>query len=158
MSPVSDKSMLFHHHEVWCDATCFLYFSCPVCANPLYDRAYLACDEACCKHLVAQQNIFGTEDISGATALSALLIQGDETFPKALYVANCGDTRGVLCEEIFEHPGMYEARRLTYDHKAEDSEEKIRIKKLGGSVKNGRWKWWHLYIFISSHIISYTIY
>lgn len=105
----------------------------------MYHRAYLACDEACCQELKAHEKITSIEEVSGATALSALLIQGgDVAFPKALYMANCGDTRGVMCEEIFEHPGEYTARRLTYDHKAEDEEEKIRIKKLGGSVKNGR--------------------
>mmetsp|Transcript_1901 Transcript_1901/g.3610 ORF Transcript_1901/g.3610 Transcript_1901/m.3610 type:complete len:295 (-) Transcript_1901:1297-2181(-) len=100
--------------------------------------AYLSCDEACCQHLLKTEKTIGQEDVSGATALSALLICGEETFPKALYVANCGDTRGVLCEEIFEEPGTYEAKRLSYDHKATDEDEKIRIKKLGGSVKNGR--------------------
>ena len=100
--------------------------------------AYLSCDQACCQHLKTLEKESNCEEVSGATALSALLIQGEEAFPKALYVANCGDTRCVLCEEIFQEPGRYEARRLTYDHKAEDEEEKIRIKQLGGSVKNGR--------------------
>lgn len=100
--------------------------------------AYLSCDEACCHHLKENAQSTNTVDFSGATALSALLVQGEETFPKALFVANCGDTRGVLCEEVFQQPGVYEARRLTYDHKADDPEERRRIKALGGSVKNGR--------------------
>lgn len=100
--------------------------------------AYLTCDEQCCQHLQTREKTSGLEDISGATALSALLIRGQESFPRALYVANCGDTRGVLCEEVFETPGVYEARRLTHDHKATDAEEVARIKELGGRVKNGR--------------------
>ena len=100
--------------------------------------AYLVCDEDCCKQLQENEKVTNKEDVSGATALSALLVRGKESFPKALFLANCGDTRGVLCEEIFEQPGVYEARRLTYDHKATDEEEKLRIKQQGGSVKNGR--------------------
>ena len=102
-------------------------------------RAYLSCDKSCCEKLKEIEKTIGLCESSGATALSVLLVQGEEVFPKALYVANCGDTRGVLCEEIFEKPGEYEARRLSYDHKAADEEEVIRIKSLGGRVKNGRY-------------------
>lgn len=99
--------------------------------------AYLECDKASKAGVLSKLQT--KSDISGATALSALLMRAKESeFPKALYVANCGDTRAILCEEIFELPGTYEARRLSYDHKATDPEEMNRIRQLGGSVKNGR--------------------
>jgi serine/threonine protein phosphatase PrpC len=111
----------------------FLCYSiiCYVCS------AYLACDAASKEGVL--HNLQTTHpDPSGSTAVSALLIRGETSFPKALYIANCGDARAVLCEEIFEQPGVYETRRLSYDHKATDAEEIIRIKSLGGMVKNGR--------------------
>ena len=48
-----------------------------------------------------------------------------------VYCANVGDTRCCLISPV-NH------RRLTYDHRADDPEEKKRILNSGGSVINGR--------------------
>ena len=99
--------------------------------------AYLKCDNSSLDS-IKRQSKDSSDEYSGSTAASALLVQGNTLFPKALYIANCGDTRIVLCEEVFEKPGNYITRRLSYDHKPYDEEERARIRKLGGSVKNGR--------------------
>lgn len=50
---------------------------------------------------------------------------------RVLYCANVGDARAVLSRS-----GV--ARRLTYDHKASDENERIRVKEAGGFVIGGR--------------------
>ena len=79
---------------------------------------------------------------SGATAVVALL--KSEGAERKLFVANVGDSRAVLvCEKSSESDpeptssGFY-ARRLTYDHRAEDEEEQQRIKDAGGFIARGR--------------------
>jgi len=58
---------------------------------------------------------------SGSTAVCALV------FPDCIYIANCGDSRAVLC-----HGGIPVAS--TKDHKPTDPEEKARIEAAGGMV------------------------
>ncbi len=62
----------------------------------------------------------------GCTVVAALLQEG------MIHVANCGDTRAVLCSAA----GV--AERLTVDHKPSLPDEIKRIEELGGFVRNGR--------------------
>ncbi len=62
----------------------------------------------------------------GCTVVAALLEDG------MVHVANCGDTRAVLCSSA----GV--AERLTVDHKPSLPDEIKRIEELGGFVRNGR--------------------
>lgn len=62
----------------------------------------------------------------GCTAVAALVVN------HTIYVANCGDTRAVLCS------GGGKAERLTLDHKPSLPDEIKRIEELGGFVRNGR--------------------
>lgn len=62
----------------------------------------------------------------GCTAVAALVMG------RTVHVANCGDTRAVLCSSV----GI--AERLTLDHKPSLPEEVARIEALGGVVRNGR--------------------
>uniref|UniRef100_A0A1B6DLZ6 PPM-type phosphatase domain-containing protein n=1 Tax=Clastoptera arizonana TaxID=38151 RepID=A0A1B6DLZ6_9HEMI len=61
------------------------------------------------------------EDKSGSTAVCALVS------PKQIFVANCGDSRALLCRS--GHPAF-----ATRDHKPILPAEKERIQKAGGSV------------------------
>jgi protein phosphatase 1B len=61
------------------------------------------------------------EDKSGSTAVSALIS------PTHFYIANCGDSRAVLCRN-----GL--AAVCTMDHKPTVAAEKKRIQDAGGSV------------------------
>ena len=81
---------------------------------------------------------------SGATAVCALLRtgkEGDKVTSKMLYVANVGDSRAVLLTKI-DQPADggsgYLARRLSFDHRAEDPGEQQRIKDAGGFITRGR--------------------
>mmetsp|Transcript_69961 Transcript_69961/g.111271 ORF Transcript_69961/g.111271 Transcript_69961/m.111271 type:complete len:447 (+) Transcript_69961:195-1535(+) len=60
---------------------------------------------------------------SGATSVTLVLDQKNRHFT----VANCGDTRAVLCRKG-------KAIRLTKDHKADDAEEAAMIRKRGGTI------------------------
>lgn len=75
---------------------------------------------------------------SGSTAITCLIRNEEEKIEdgpdkgktrtkKMLYVANVGDSRGVLCKDG-------KAIRMSKDHKASDAEEKDRIEKAGGFV------------------------
>ena len=57
----------------------------------------------------------------GSTAVIAVLLQ------RTLHIANCGDSRAVLCNAGNAH-------RLSFDHKPELSCERARIKEAGGHV------------------------
>lgn len=61
------------------------------------------------------------DDKSGSTAVCALIS------PTHVYIANCGDSRGVLCRKGL--PAV-----CTMDHKPTVPAEKERIQKAGGSV------------------------
>ena len=61
------------------------------------------------------------EDKSGTTAVCAMIS------PSHIFVANCGDSRAVLCRR----EGI---RFSTQDHKPINPTEKERIQKAGGSV------------------------
>ncbi len=82
---------------------------------------------------------------SGATAVVCLLKRGDNG-ERTLYTANVGDSRAVLCcsnslastSENISQSGMY-ARRLTFDHRAEDEAEQKRIKDAGGFIARHRY-------------------
>eukprot|EP00924_Labyrinthula_sp_SR-Ha-C_P002307 maker-scaffold_16-snap-gene-0.40-mRNA-1 protein AED:0.01 eAED:0.01 QI:132/1/1/1/0.5/0.33/3/186/512 len=63
----------------------------------------------------------GRYTTAGCTALVALIVDGK------LYVANAGDSRGVLCSD-----GL--ALALSYDHKPTQDREKTRIINAGGFV------------------------
>lgn len=88
---------------------------------------------------------------SGATAVSALLKTdfdaANNMTNRMLYVANVGDSRAVLFsserlvaegEEEGESTSGYFARRLSYDHRAEDEAEQKRIKDAGGFITRAR--------------------
>ncbi|GAM28809.1 hypothetical protein SAMD00019534_119850 [Acytostelium subglobosum LB1] len=66
--------------------------------------------------------MIGQKNLRGGTTALVVLFLG-----KKGYVANCGDTRAVLCRE-----GV--ALRVSNDHKPNDPKEEERIKSLGGSV------------------------
>lgn len=85
---------------------------------------------------------------SGATAVSALLktnfSASGEIISKMLYVANVGDSRAVIVmsdrdgKENNSSSSGFAARRLSYDHRAEDEDEQRRIKDAGGFITRGR--------------------
>jgi serine/threonine protein phosphatase PrpC len=83
---------------------------------------------------------------SGATAVSALLESSVDGKDRTLYVANVGDSRAVLVTSkppqnedisVISSSGYF-ARRLTYDHRAEDETEQGRITRAGGFIARGR--------------------
>ena len=51
---------------------------------------------------------------------------------KVMYVANVGDTRGVLMS------GTNNFKRVSYDHKATDKQEIDRVKREGGIILDDR--------------------
>jgi protein phosphatase 1B len=61
------------------------------------------------------------EDKSGSTAVCVLIS------PSHMYIANCGDSRGVLCRDAV-------VAYSTQDHKPVNPSEKERIQNAGGSV------------------------
>ena len=68
-----------------------------------------------------QPEVVSGEDRSGSTAICALIC------PDVIYLANCGDSRGLLVSN--------EAVSVaTTDHKPVNTLEKERIQKAGGSV------------------------
>lgn len=69
--------------------------------------------------------IISGEDRSGTTAVCAFIS------PKMIYIANCGDSRAVLCRSG-------EAFLTTIDHRPRLTKEHIRIVKAGLEVENGR--------------------
>ena len=73
------------------------------------------------------------ENIGATGTVVFILKETDVMFgtKKVAYCANVGDTRCCLISPV-NH------RRLTYDHRADDPEEKKRILNSGGSVINGR--------------------
>jgi serine/threonine protein phosphatase PrpC len=78
---------------------------------------------------------------SGATAVVALIRDSPEG--KDLYVANVGDSRAVLVSRSpieGQDPGLdgFFARRLSYDHRADDMQEQKRIVEAGGFVTRNR--------------------
>ena len=79
---------------------------------------------------------------SGATAVVAMVkttfSAEREVASKMLYVANVGDSRAVLAMSDPSSSSGYLARRLTYDHRAEDEGEQRRIKDAGGFITRGR--------------------
>jgi len=84
-------------------------------------------DEAFLK--ISKQNKPSWKD--GSTAVCMLAINN------CLYVANLGDSKAVLCR--FSEPlGQCVAIALTKDHSPSIYEERIRIQKAGGQVREGR--------------------
>ena len=64
----------------------------------------------------------------GSTAITCLIVN------KTLYVANCGDSRAVLCSNG-------KAIEMSVDHKPNRADEKERIEKLGGRIVwYGTWR------------------
>lgn len=63
----------------------------------------------------------GPGSSSGCTAVMALLHKNE------LFVANAGDSRCVVCRDG-------QALEMSFDHKPEDKEELMRIRKAGGRV------------------------
>lgn len=67
----------------------------------------------------------------GSTATVLLLINN------VLYSANIGDSRAVLCRKRLDSDS-YIAMPITVDHSPMIYDERIRIQKAGGFVKDGR--------------------
>lgn len=65
--------------------------------------------------------------ISGTTAVVGLILKDAASGKRKLFVANCGDARGVICKN-----GV--AERLSHDHKATDADETKRILEAGGFI------------------------
>jgi serine/threonine protein phosphatase PrpC len=55
--------------------------------------------------------------------------------PTDIYVANAGDSRGVLAKKVGE---KFHAIELSIDHKPDNFDEKKRIEKAGGFVEDNR--------------------
>ncbi|XP_076358042.1 integrin-linked kinase-associated serine/threonine phosphatase 2C-like isoform X3 [Tachypleus tridentatus] len=67
----------------------------------------------------------------GTTAITVLAINN------TLYIANLGDSKAILCR-YNEQNMRYTAIPLSKDHSPTDYEERMRIQKAGGYVKDGR--------------------
>ncbi|XP_013397895.1 integrin-linked kinase-associated serine/threonine phosphatase 2C [Lingula anatina] len=67
----------------------------------------------------------------GTTAVAVLVINN------TLYIANLGDSKAILCR-YSEEKKSYMAVPLTKDHNPTQYEERMRIQKAGGNVKDGR--------------------
>lgn len=81
-------------------------------------KGFLYCDQRC---LVEQET---NGEKSGSTACAVMVDHTD------IYVANCGDTRAILCR-------AGQAIELSRDHKPGDPEEKSRMEAAGGRVPAG---------------------
>lgn len=81
-------------------------------------KGFLYCDQRC---LVEQES---NGEKSGSTACAVLVDHSD------IFVANCGDTRAILCR-------AGQAIELSRDHKPTDPEEKARMEAAGGRVPAG---------------------
>jgi protein phosphatase 1G len=57
--------------------------------------------------------------------------------PTEIYIANAGDSRGVLAKKVND---KVEAIEMSLDHKPDNHEEKERIEKAGGFVEDNRVK------------------
>uniref|UniRef100_A0A915Q4H7 PPM-type phosphatase domain-containing protein n=1 Tax=Setaria digitata TaxID=48799 RepID=A0A915Q4H7_9BILA len=69
----------------------------------------------------------------GTTATTILLVNN------VIYCANIGDSKAVVCRSKFETEGTKDvAMQLTVDHSPLHFEERMRIQKAGGNVKDGR--------------------
>mmetsp|Transcript_28408 Transcript_28408/g.51303 ORF Transcript_28408/g.51303 Transcript_28408/m.51303 type:complete len:706 (+) Transcript_28408:57-2174(+) len=77
-----------------------------------------------------------TDDTSGSTACTMTIFGPDDQMRLRLFMANCGDSRAVLCRE----GGV--ALRLTEDHKPNLPAEKKRIEAADGGVVDiaGVWR------------------
>jgi len=93
-----------------------LFLSDPVKA---LQEAYVSTDKSFCE--IARSE----KDKSGATSTSIVL------FDNKLVIANVGDSSAVICKRQKE--GM-SAKKVTFDHKASNEEEKTRVKATGGLV------------------------
>lgn len=69
---------------------------------------------------------FRSDDVSALVGSTAVIVLGQRYY----LVANCGDSRAVLCRSGQAHP-------LTVDHKPERVDEMARVEKAGGQV----WFW-----------------
>ncbi|KAK6177626.1 hypothetical protein SNE40_015687 [Patella caerulea] len=67
----------------------------------------------------------------GTTAVSVLVIND------TMYIANLGDSKAILCR-YNKTSGKYTALPLTTDHSPSVYEERKRIQKAGGTVREGR--------------------
>jgi len=87
----------------------------PAAKQAVLHRAFITCDAAC----LVEQEANGQK--SGTTACAVLIDH------EAIYSANCGDTRAILCR-------AGQAVELSRDHKPGDVEEKTRMEAAGARV------------------------
>ncbi|XP_071482557.1 integrin-linked kinase-associated serine/threonine phosphatase 2C-like [Diadema antillarum] len=84
-------------------------------------------DEAFLKQASASKPVWK----DGSTAVCVLVV--DNT----LYIANLGDSKAILCR-FNPETGRHQPLPLTKDHSPTQYEERIRIQKAGGYVRDGR--------------------
>mmetsp|Transcript_7237 Transcript_7237/g.20114 ORF Transcript_7237/g.20114 Transcript_7237/m.20114 type:complete len:300 (+) Transcript_7237:149-1048(+) len=79
---------------------------------------------------------------SGATVVMCLVkrASADPGAEVTIHAANCGDARAVLSCTVDENGAACASRatRLTFDHRADDDGEELRIKAAGGFILNKR--------------------
>ena len=84
----------------------------------IFDETFRECDS----QLTSKNGIYG-----GCTAVVSYLVPGEED-SFAIYTANVGDARAVLCSTT---QGV---KRLTKDHKGSDPQEQQRVREAGGFI------------------------
>ncbi|KAI8867911.1 protein serine/threonine phosphatase 2C [Ramicandelaber brevisporus] len=117
--------------------------------QPLLHRTFLQCDTTMAQVIKSQSGctaVVGLITVEDAPDSSSTSAEADSSVAKQnserctpcgpskirkLAVANVGDGRAVLCRGG-------RAFRLTYDHKAEDPVENVRVREAGGYILNNR--------------------
>eukprot|EP00826_Nyctotherus_ovalis_P060775 TRINITY_DN8566_c0_g1_i3.p1 TRINITY_DN8566_c0_g1~~TRINITY_DN8566_c0_g1_i3.p1 ORF type:complete len:253 (+),score=52.46 TRINITY_DN8566_c0_g1_i3:203-961(+) len=75
-----------------------------------------------------ETRVLRAESVGSTVCVALVMIENKE---RILYIANVGDTRAVLIK-------TEGCQRLSYEHKATDQNEIVRLQKVGGYVMTGR--------------------